>query len=252
MSLVILASDCESTWIVVRELQRHHEISAVIVESPVSRQKFLKRRIERLGWIRVTGQVLFQLFTRFLAFESRHARAEIIAANNWDTTRPTEITRHCVTSVNHPRVRKLLQELNPTVIVINGTRILGKNLLESVSAPMINMHAGMTPMYRGVHGGYWALARDDEEHAGVTVHLVDSGIDTGDVLYQATIDVEAHDNFTTYPLLQIEAGLPWLVKAVSDAFAGNLQPRTVEGKSELFYHPTIWGYLWRRFMSHVR
>ena len=41
------------------------------------------------------------------------------------------------------------------------------------------MHAGITPQYRGVHGGYWAVVNNDPEHCGVTIHFVDKGIDTG-------------------------------------------------------------------------
>ena len=114
------------------------------------------------------------------------------------------------------------------------------------------MHAGITPMYRGVHGAYWAYALGDDSNAGVTVHLVDAGIDTGDVLYQANIEASDDDNFTTYPLLQIEAGLPHLIQAVDDALHDNLKPYKAQGNSQLHYHPTIWGYLWNRFLRYAR
>ena len=46
-------------------------------------------------------------------------------------------------------------------MVVNGTRILSRRMLESIDAVFLNMHVGITPKYRGVHGGYWALANGD-------------------------------------------------------------------------------------------
>lgn len=252
MSVVVLASDCESTWIVVRELQQTHEVSAVILEKPESRVKFIKRRIKRLGVVKVAGQILFQLATRLLRWEAADAREDIIESNNWDLTCPVDTVTHYVDSANSPDVPSLIKAYEPTVIVINGTRILGRKLLESISVPIINMHAGVTPKYRGVHGGYWALARGDSDNAGVTVHLVDTGIDTGDELYQTVFKQSEDDNFTTYPLRQLESGLPLLIRAVDDAVAGNLKPHAGRGASELFYHPTIWQYVWTRLIRKVR
>src|SRR5206468_1975891 len=58
-----------------------------------------------------------------------------------------------------------------------------------------------------VHGAYWALAENDATHCGVTVHLVDAGIDTGGILAQSQITPTARDNFATYGMLQTAIGL---------------------------------------------
>ena len=69
----------------------------------------------------------------------------------------------------------LLTSLRPVVVVVNGTRIIAARVLESAGCPVVNLHAGITPRYRGVHGGYWALAERHPEWVGTTVHLVDPG-----------------------------------------------------------------------------
>ena len=61
--------------------------------------------------------------------------------------------------------------------MVNGTRIISSRVLDSIGCPIINTHAGITPRYRGVHGGYWALAEGHPEEVGTTVHLVDKGIE---------------------------------------------------------------------------
>jgi methionyl-tRNA formyltransferase len=115
------------------------------------------------------------------------------------------------------------------------------------------MHAGITPLYRGVHGGYWALAMGDRDHCGGTVHLVDPGIDTGEIVAQALIHPTPADNFTTYPVLQIAAGLPLMIDAVRAALAVTLRRRAARaGASRLWSHPTLGQYLRARIENGTR
>ena len=116
------------------------------------------------------------------------------------------------------------------VAVLDRTRVVDR-----VDAPFVNVHAGITPLYRGVHGGYWALASGDRGNCGVTVHLVDEGVDTGGILGQARVDPGPHDDFSTYPLLQLAAGLPLLLEVLPAVAAG--QARTLPpplGESRLW------------------
>jgi methionyl-tRNA formyltransferase len=124
-----------------------------------------------------------------------------------------------------------------------GTRLIEEAARRAANAPFVNYHAGITPKYRGVHGAYWARATGDAANCGVTVHLLDSGIDTGAILYQARIVPERQDNFSTYPYLQLAAGLPLFARAGEDAASGKLAPIDVDLPSKLWSHPTLWSYL---------
>ncbi len=106
------------------------------------------------------------------------------------------------------------------MVLVVGTRIISRKVLAAVEAPFINYHDGITPKYRGIHGGYWASARNDLANFGATVHLVDPGIDTGDVLYQVRLRPSGEDNYATFSYLQLAAALPLLVRAAEDAIAG--------------------------------
>jgi folate-dependent phosphoribosylglycinamide formyltransferase PurN len=119
---------------------------------------------------------------------------------------------------------------------------------------VLNTHAGITPLYRGVHGGYWALAEGRPELAGTTVHFVDEGIDTGRIVDQAFIQVTPDDSFATYPYLHVAAGLSILIPAVERTLAGTLEPRGPRDAlpSRLRTHPTLWGYLGTRLRRGVR
>jgi methionyl-tRNA formyltransferase len=64
----------------------------------------------------------------------------------------------------------------------------------------INCHAGKLPFYRGRNILNWALINDEKEF-GITVHYVDEGIDTGNIILQRTFPISDEDNYRT--LLEI-------------------------------------------------
>lgn len=60
----------------------------------------------------------------------------------------------------------------------------------------INCHAGKLPFYRGRNILNWALINDEKEF-GITVHYIDEGIDTGDIILQRTFPITDNDNYST-------------------------------------------------------
>ncbi|MDB5203128.1 MAG: formyl transferase [Ferruginibacter sp.] len=252
-TIVLLAVDCLPTRAVYHAVDKRFGVHKVILEEKESTKVFIKRRIKRLGFLKVAGQAIFQvLVVPFLNRSSADRVAQIIAENKLNTAPiPSEKIIQTL-SINDAYVIEALQQMKPDLVIVNGTRIISKKVLAAVSCPFINMHVGITPMYRGVHGGYWALANNDAENCGVTIHLVDAGIDTGKVLYQQKISVSPEDNFSSYPVLQFAAGVSLILKAVEDALTNNLRPYQSIGGSKLWYHPTIGEYLVNRFSKRVK
>lgn len=253
-SVVMLAGECEATDIVYNALSQEFAVAAVIVEQRVARSKFLKSRFRRLGATEVLGQIVFQAAVApALRVLARDRSAQIKRENALRTDPIDPKVVHRVSSANADETLALLRSFDPAVVVVSGTRILSKRLLTSVGSTFINMHAGITPVYRGVHGGYWALAENRPGQCGVTVHLVDPGVDTGGILGQALIHPSARDNFATYPVLQLAAGIPLLLTAVRDALAGKLTTiQGPDGESRQWYHPTAWGYIGRLLATGVK
>lgn len=215
----------------------------IVVEQPLARSTLLRGRVRRLGPLQVAGQVAFMGFARVLQWGSRPRIAELLEQHRLEPSWPEGSERIEVPSVNSPECIAAIERFKPRVILVLGTRIVDRKTLAAIKAPLINYHAGITPKYRGIHGGYWAKAEGDLENFGVTVHLVDPGIDTGAVLYQARLTPTAADNYATFPYLQLAAVLPLIEQAARDALAGKLNPQTVSLPSRLWSHPTIWSYL---------
>ena len=252
----MLAARGDSTNIVANELRKQFGDFPLLLETREPAWKMLRRRARRLGYWTVAGQAMFLAAA---APWLRHRGARRIA----------EIERQCgldasavrsnvvyVGSANSEEAIARLGALDPELVVVNGTRILSRRVLGSISGRFLNMHAGITPAFRGCHGAYWALAAGQPHLAGVTVHWMDAGIDTGRVVKQAVIRPAATDNFVTYPYLQLAVGLPLLVETIREFFAGQVREVAVEpgvaAGSQLYYHPTLWAYLSGRLLRGVR
>jgi methionyl-tRNA formyltransferase len=249
--IVLLCSDCFSTVVIYNYISKFYPISEIITEDPMRGLALAKRRIKKLGFFRVAGQVAFSVMIVPLLKIGRKKRISFISKKyQFDEAKLTADKITHFNSVNDPACIAKLKECKPDIVLVNGTRILSSNLLDSIPAIFINMHAGITPQYRGVHGGYWALAKNDPDNCGVTVHLVDKGIDTGGILFQSRITTTKQDNFITYPFLQIGEGLQLMKKAIEAAEQNNLHPLEKNSdKGRLWYHPTIWQYLWLRIIK---
>jgi folate-dependent phosphoribosylglycinamide formyltransferase PurN len=244
--VVLLAGPGDTTDIVANWLDEHVSHVTVVTEEPQSRAQLTRRRIKRFGWVRVLGQVIFVAIAMpGLRLREGLRKNQILSEWSLDNTARSPDFR--VDSVNSPETIELLERLKPRVVVVNGTRIISSRVLDSVSCPIINTHAGLTPRYRGVHGGYWALAEGHPEDVGTTVHLVDSGIDTGQVLAKVCFDTSPADSIVTYPYLHLAAGLPLLSDSVRLVLDGQqltpVDDNSPSVESRLFTHPTLWGYL---------
>lgn len=240
--LVLLTIDTDIGRISARRLSARFPDLEVIVEDRISRWSLLKMRTKRLGISRVAGQLAFMAFSRVLGEWSRGRIDALKERHGLDDRWPDDRAPFFVASVNSDACIERLGSIAPRAVLVVGTRIIGRRALEALPVPFINYHAGITPKYRGIHGGYWAKVNRDLENFGVTVHLVDPGIDTGAILYQARLTPEAGDNYATFPYLQLASGLSLLECAGQDALDGKLTQSAVDLPSRLWSHPTLWGY----------
>ena len=89
---------------------------------------------------------------------------------------------------------QLLQEQEIDLIVLAGyMRIIGKTLLSHYSNRILNIHPSLLPSFPGLHG-----IKDAYEYGvkvtGVTVHLVDDGVDTGPIIAQEPVMILPEDS----------------------------------------------------------
>lgn len=240
--VVILCTGSPLAAMFINGVRKRFVDVSVLREEPESKWTILRRRGRMIGWTQAIGQAAFGVLAKIIGKGSAPRLAEIMETYDLDPVPHCRDTWRDVGSVNSEACRAALADLAPDIVLVYGTRIIKRGTLKSVSAPFINHHAGFNPLYRGQHGAYWARTVGDHEHAGLTIHLVDEGVDTGDVLYQSVTTFAPTDNIATYQVRQMADAIPLMIRAAEDALAGRLAPRRVPLPSKQWFLPTLWGY----------
>jgi len=217
---------------------------AVILENPEGKGEITRRRARRLGWINATGQLGTMIAARLLRRLADRRIADLLDRHGLQRELPPTIPIHPVTSINAPETATLVEELDPGAILLVSTRLMSARQLSAMPCPIINLHAGINPNYRGQMGGYWSLRENDADNFGATLHLVDAGTDTGGTLYEVRTRPERADFISTYPLLLTIASLDITRQSIEDALKDRLAPKTPQGPSALRFPPTLWSWIW--------
>ena len=121
------------------------------------------------------------------------------------------------------------------IVSVNNTYLFPPKTLACKNITIINYHNSLLPRHRGMHAEAWAIYDNDEE-TGITWHMVDSGIDTGDVIIQRKIPIA--DTMTSLSLLaeQTKSALNALRESLPDILhGGNIQafPQARSSRTEM-------------------
>ena len=97
---------------------------------------------------------------------------------------------HRIKDINSEKNEYLIRKLKPDLIsVCHFQKILKKNIIQIPLYGCINLHPSLLPNYRGLSPQHWPIINGDIE-TGITVHFVDEGIDTGDIILQHKILID--------------------------------------------------------------
>ena len=140
---------------------------------------------------------------------------------------------------------KVLKELNPdAIVVVAYGKILPKEILDLPKYGCINGHASLLPKLRGASPIQWAIVTG-EKVTGVTTMLMDEGMDTGDILETAVIDIgdeeTAEELFDRLSVISADLMISTLKKAQNN----ELSPKK-QNHADATYAPII-----KKEMAHL-
>lgn len=117
-----------------------------------------------------------------------------------------------------------LREFEADIFVVAAFgQILSKEILTMPKYGCINIHASLLPKYRGASPIQWAVL-NGEEVSGVTIMQMDAGIDTGDILMQETVTLDAKETGESLFDKLAVCGADLIVKALDAIEAGEVTP----------------------------
>jgi len=169
------------------------EIAGVAVYRPV-RRKWTAARLRR--------SLSFALLAALVFSPINLARIISYRLGAWFGWRPSRslaaicaqrgIPCTTLATVNAPSFAAEIRTLGVDVLLHQTPEILHGEVLRAPRLGVINRHLSLLPAYRGAWPVFWQFMAG-EQRLGVTVHLVDEGVDTGAVLAQAVVERQPQD-----------------------------------------------------------
>ncbi|MTI96762.1 MAG: methionyl-tRNA formyltransferase [Firmicutes bacterium] len=140
--------------------------------------------------------------------------------------------------VNRPEAIEFLRQLNPELfVVVAYGQILGKELLNLPALGCVNVHASLLPHLRGAAPIEWSLIHGFKE-TGITTMFMDEGLDTGDIILQASTpitDADTGESLTEKLAALAQDLLPKTVRMIASGTA----PRIPQPAGEYLYAPML-------------
>ncbi len=226
------------------------ELTAIIVATGLPRPLLKKARyyFKRYSVWQILSRSLLilrhRLNGRRAARQDTYAR--VLFPDGEDGRMPDSNIVRRVPSHNGPQCLELLRELQPDIIAVYGTMVIGQAVIAQAKVSIINMHTGLSPLYRGSDTIFWALYNAEPEHVGVTIHRLNSGLDAGAIFATAKPAFSPDDTEDSLFAKCVSIGTPLFEKAIRDEAAGNAaaMPQNLDtGREYRSIERTLWSEL---------
>ncbi|MCG3775489.1 MAG: Methionyl-tRNA formyltransferase [Nitrospira sp.] len=143
----------------------------------------------------------------------------------WKWLDKEKIPRIPCPNVNDPKFVEYVKGLNIDLIAVYFfSQILKPAILQTPRLGVINCHPSLLPRYGGPHPAFWML-KNGESVAGVTVHVMTEGIDTGAIVAQQELPIGENETNGQLTQRQHRAATTLLTEAVNAMAQGTTAPK---------------------------
>jgi methionyl-tRNA formyltransferase len=205
--VVLLTHDSPEARMMAKEIHQQIPLTAIVVETGHASFVPPRRGMASLVYS-VVGRHIYgkarREYHELIGFINHHLRASSVerrvraveqqlesaatarfrqdfgVARRW----PSDVQRIQVDSINQDPCVSWCKKIDPDIMLCFGTSILKGDILNLARQGVLNAHTSILPEYRGTRAEFWQVLNQDFRHAGVTVHRIDCGVDTGDIIAQ--------------------------------------------------------------------
>ena len=140
--------------------------------------------------------------------------------------------------LNQCSMNLLSDFLKSDVYVVFGSSYIKGELVDFlVNQKTINIHAGVSPYYRGTDCNFWALYDDNPHLVGTTIHLLSKGLDSGPMLYHAMSNLRS--NPFEYTMSTVKSAFHSITERIKDNSILQIKPEVQNKKQEIRYSKRV-------------
>jgi len=136
--------------------------------------------------------------------------------------------------VKDPSFMELLTKLNPEMIVLVAFgQILPKAIIDYPPLKCLNIHPSLLPKYRGAAPLNWQIIHG-ETKTGVSIMIMDEGMDSGDILLQEETPLGVNETFGELHDRLAELGAKLIIKTIEQIFDGTIKRKPQDASGVTF------------------
>jgi len=140
--------------------------------------------------------------------------------------------------INNLSLSYLDNFLKSDIYVVFGSSYIKGSLIDFlISQKAINIHAGVSPYYRGADCNFWALYDNNPHLVGTTIHMLSKGLDSGPMLYHAMSKIKT--NPFEYTMSTIKAAFHSIAERIEDKSIFEINPVVQDKEKEIRYSKKI-------------
>jgi methionyl-tRNA formyltransferase len=205
-------------------LEQDVPVKGIIVEEKKGKKNWtrLKKKIHKDGFITAVSRMLQVYFLK------------LTKQNIVSLAEKQGIDVYRVNKFNSKKCSELLQTLNIDLFAIVSAPILKDYVFTKARLGCLNAHPGWLPKYRGLGGNAYAVQNGDSP--GVTVHYIDEGIDTGNIIVREKLTIQPRDKIAGINDRAMARGAEIMAAVIHRIQEQKLvMPRIDESQGEMYY-----------------
>lgn len=245
---------CDGLWqrALVRDVAERYDLVGVLLvdfPGPDPSDNWWKRRWRRyrsyLNPVTLVRHLVARRLTSRWEDQALPLVRELFYEDGRPPPEPLDVPVLRVRNVNEPAAVEFARALQPDVVCVNGTNLLRRpmlDLIDRIPLGIVNMHTGLSPYSRGGNCNLFMLLEGHPELVGVTIHHIDRGIDSGDLILTGRPELEPGDTFETIRAKVFRLGIDLMLEAIERLARGTAERVKQWTPGKLFLRRTGYRY----------
>jgi methionyl-tRNA formyltransferase len=255
MSILILTNRNPGNIYLVNRISERFDVSGrVILEANPrdsrDKYKFWMNKVKRYGLAKTINKYLF-LKLQGNSVDDAAVTKRFFYPSEDNISYRFETDEMVTTDINSDAVAEFICSKSPELIAVCGSNLIKPHIFTLPPKGTINIHCGITPDYRCANPVEWAIFNKDFEKVGVTIHYINEGLDTGNIIAQKAANLEKGDTIKSLYCKNIVNGGDLMIQAIEDILNGNEEAIPQDTTQGHHYLSIEYGYYQSLKVNHI-
>jgi len=221
--IILCCEGLYQRYLIHRVSQEYELVGIVLRIEPNAKGSLLVRLIRYINPVKLIRYLQARFFMLGETAKAAPLISHLFYTDGKPPSLPADVPIIRAEDINSLAVVDFINKLRPDVVCVNGTNLLREpmlNLILNIPYGIINLHTGLSPYSRGGNCNLFMLLEKHPELVGITIHHIDKGTDSGDIIISARPELEAGDNYAMIDAKTFRIGIDMLLVAIRQLIEG--------------------------------